>query len=65
MKARHFLYTMLLAGSLSMTTSCSDYLDVSDELASNLTMEQVFDNVGYTKRWHGNIFNCISEFSVV
>lgn len=63
MKARHFLYTLLLAGSLSMTSSCSDYLDVSDELASNLTIEQVFDNVGYTKRWHANIFNCISEFS--
>lgn len=62
MKTKKILYTLLLGCGL-MTSSCSDYLDVSDELASNLTMEQVFDNVGYTKRWHANIFNCISEYS--
>lgn len=45
--------------------SCADYLDVSDELASNLTIEQVFDNVKYTRRWHANIFNCISEYSQI
>ncbi|WP_423129634.1 RagB/SusD family nutrient uptake outer membrane protein [Gaoshiqia sp. Z1-71] len=43
--------------------SCEDFLDVSDELASNLTIEQVFSNVSYTKRWHANIFNCVSEYS--
>lgn len=62
MKTKQLLYALLLSGGLSFT-SCADYLDVSDELASNLTMEQVFDNVGYTKRWHANIFNCISEYS--
>lgn len=46
-------------------SSCADYLDVSDELASNLTVEQVFDNVKYTRRWHANIFNCISEYSQI
>lgn len=62
MKVRHLLYSILLGGSLTFT-SCADFLDVSDELASNLTIEQVFDNVSYTKGWHANIYNCISEYS--
>lgn len=47
----------------TVLSSCQDYLNVSDELASNLTVDEVFDNVKYTKRWHGNIYNCISEYS--
>lgn len=62
MKTRNILLSLLLGGSLAFS-SCADYLDVSDELASNLTMEQVFDNVGYTKGWHANIYNCISDYS--
>lgn len=53
----------IIAGISLTFSACSDYLDVSDELASNLTIEQVFDNVKYTKQWHANIFNCISEYS--
>ena len=56
--------SLLLGGSLTFS-SCADYLDVSDELASNLTMEQVFDNVAYTKGWHANIYNCICEYSQI
>ena len=62
MRTKVFIASLLLGGSLCYS-SCSDFLDVSDELASNLTIEQVFDNVAYTKRWHANIFNCISEYS--
>lgn len=62
MKTKITILSLLLGGGL-LLSSCKDYLDVSDELASNLTIEQVFDNVTYTKRWHANIFNCISEFS--
>lgn len=62
MKTRNILFSALVSGSLCLS-SCTDYLDVSDELASNLTIEQVFDNVGYTKGWHANIYNCISEYS--
>ena len=54
-----------MAGACLTFSACSDYLDVSDELASNLTIEQVFDNVKYSKRWHANIFNCISEYSQI
>ena len=64
MKVRNILLTALVGGSLSLS-SCTDYLAVSDELASNLTMEQVFDNVAYTKGWHANIYNCISEYSQI
>ena len=53
----------ILAGACLTFSACSDYLDVSDELASNLTIEQVFDNVKYTKRWHANIFRqlCVEK----
>ena len=64
MKTRNILLSLLLGGSLTFS-SCADYLDVSDELASNLTMEQVFDNVAYTKGWHANIYNCICEYSQI
>lgn len=43
--------------------ACSDFLNVSDELASNLTIEETFENVKYTRRWHAEIFTCISEYS--
>ena len=64
MKTRNIILSALVGGSLSLA-SCTDFLDVSDELASNLTMEQVFDNVGYTKGWHANIYNCICEYSQI
>lgn len=66
MKLKKYLYTAACA-TLLLTSmpACTDYLDVSDELASNLTIEQVFDNVNYTKQWHANIFNCISEYSAM
>ncbi|WP_316817860.1 RagB/SusD family nutrient uptake outer membrane protein [Pedobacter nyackensis] len=53
----------MIAGACLTFSSCKDYLNVSDELASSLTIEQTFENVRYTKRWHANIFNCISEYS--
>lgn len=64
MKTKTRILSLLLCGGL-LTSSCADYLDVSDELASNLTMDQVFDNVTYTRQWHANIFNCISEYSTM
>lgn len=52
-----------VGGILTPFAACSDYLDVSKEIADNLTTEQVFNNPGYTKRWYSNIYNCITEFS--
>ena len=62
---KYILSSMASAIMLFAMPSCTDYLDVSEELAGNLTREQVFNNVGYTKRWHANIFNCISEYSAM
>ena len=51
----------ILVGFLAFQ-SCS-YLDVSDEIAQSLTIEEAFENPSYVKRWHAGLFNCISEFS--
>lgn len=64
MKTKNILFSVFVGGGLYLS-SCVDFLNVSDELSSNLTMDQVFDNVAYTKKWHGNIFNCISEYSTI
>lgn len=45
-------------------SSCSDYLDVSSEVQENLTTDEVFENPTYTRKWHRNIFNCISQYSM-
>ncbi len=47
----------------TLSTSCKKYLDVASELTENLTIDEVFENAAYAKRWHGNIFNCIIEYS--
>lgn len=55
----------IIFGSCLSLTSCSDYLDVSDELSKNLSIEQVFENVNYTKQWHANIFNLTPDYTKV
>lgn len=50
--------------TLLLLTGCS-FLDVSDELAGNLTQEQVFNDPGYARRWHRNIFTGIPDYSNV
>lgn len=47
---------------LFIFSSCY-FLDVSDELAGNLTQEQVFNDPAYTRRWHRNIFTGIPDYS--
>lgn len=36
--------------------ACSDYLDVSNEIAESLDLEAVFRNPAYTRQWHANLF---------
>ena len=59
------IFKLLFIGSLCglsfFITSCSDYLDVSDEVTQNLTLTETFENPDYVKRWHGGLFNCITE----
>ncbi|MFB2118188.1 RagB/SusD family nutrient uptake outer membrane protein [Parapedobacter sp. 2B3] len=63
MNIRNKILVCTLAVAATLATSCEKYLDVSSELADNLTIDEVFENAQYTKRWHGNIFNCIIEYS--
>ncbi|MBB4034298.1 hypothetical protein GGR21_000183 [Dysgonomonas hofstadii] len=63
MKTINKIFLSIVAAGTIALTSCSDYLDVSGELSDNLTVDKVFENASYTKRWHGNIFNAICEYS--
>lgn len=58
------IVVILICGALASLNSCADYLDVSKEVSDNLTTEQVFNNPSYTRNWHRNIFNCITEYSM-
>ena len=55
------LYKKILIAAFALCNiySC-DYLNVSDELAGNLrSLDEIFDNVSYTRRWYANIFTSI------
>ncbi|WP_315302790.1 RagB/SusD family nutrient uptake outer membrane protein [Tannerella forsythia] len=43
--------------------SCTDYLNVSDELAGELTMPEVFENSAMTRRFHRYIYTGIPDMS--
>lgn len=59
---KKLIFSIIFGSCLSLT-SCSDYLDVSNELKSNLSLEQVFINVDYTQKWHANIFNLTPDYT--
>jgi hypothetical protein len=62
-KLEKIIYSAILAILTIGFTTCEDYLDVSTELAENLTTEEIFNNIDYTKRWQANVFNCIPDYS--
>ena len=59
------IYTVFCGIGLLGLISCSDYLDVSDEISDNLTIDDVFNHKGYIEKWHANIFNCISRADIM
>ena len=65
MKTLKKLYKKLLIAGIVLCNLCScNYLNVSDELAGNLqSLDEVFNNVDYTKRWYANIFIFIPDYS--
>lgn len=64
MKAFKKMIMILAVGTGStLFSSCSDYLNVSDELAAELTMTEVFNNTGYTRRFHRYIYTGIPDVS--
>ena len=56
------IFTLLLLSTL--LHSC-DFLSVSDELASELSLDAVFENRGYTLRFHRGIYTGIPNSSLV
>jgi hypothetical protein len=65
MKTMKKLYKKILIAAFALCNiySC-DYLNVSDELAGNLrSLDEIFDNVSYTRRWYANIFTSIPDYS--
>ena len=62
MKLKDIYKICTLSFCLVVFTGC-DYLAVSDELASELTMEEVFENAAYTRRFHRGIYTGIPDVS--
>lgn len=56
------LFTLLLTFNFY---SCSDYLDVSDELAGELELNEVFDNPNLVRRFHRYIYSGIPDMSFI
>ncbi|WP_430812785.1 MULTISPECIES: RagB/SusD family nutrient uptake outer membrane protein [unclassified Carboxylicivirga] len=62
MKANKII--ILVFALFTYLSACTDYLDVSDELADGLQdLDQVFDNVDYTRRYYANVFTGIPDYS--
>lgn len=53
----------LLVIALIACMSCSDFLDVSEELAQEVTMEDVFNNPAHTRRFHRYIYTGIPDMT--
>ena len=55
------IYWLIVSFLVLFMPSCSDYLDVSDELAGELKLEEVFQNASYCRKFHRNIFTGIHD----
>lgn len=63
MKIAKIVLILLFASSVF---SCKKYLNVSDELAGGLTsVNQVFENPGYAKRWYANVMSGVPDYSMI
>lgn len=61
---KKYITITLLAFTLLNISGCKkDFLNVSDELASQLTMDEIFANATYSRQWHRNIFTGIPNYS--
>lgn len=48
---------------INLSACKKNFLDVSSELASQLSMEEIFSNATYSRQWHRNIFTGIVNSS--
>lgn len=65
MSLNRMKYIIIICLVTIVFSGCGDFLDVSDELQETLTIETVFDNPETVRRWHSNLFNCITEYSSI
>lgn len=56
-------YILALGFSATLFSGCEDYLNVSDDLAAEMTMEEVFNNTSYARRFHRYIYTGIPDVS--
>lgn len=54
---------LLIALLFALVVTGCEFLDVDKELAENVTLEEVFQNPNYTKRWHAEVYQAIPNYS--
>lgn len=57
------VYLLIISAFASVFPSCSDYLDVSKELADQLNKEEVFSNPTYLQGWYADIYSTVPNYS--
>lgn len=60
---KSIIHTIIVIVLVSGITSCNDYLDISKELSKNLDKETVFSTASYLKRWYGEIYSTMPNYS--
>ncbi|MGL4804790.1 MAG: RagB/SusD family nutrient uptake outer membrane protein, partial [Bacteroidales bacterium] len=63
MKISHKIKQLLLAALIASTSTGCSFLDVSDQLAAEMNMEEVFSNTSYTRRFHRYIYSGIPNMT--
>lgn len=63
MNIKKYICAVAIASMTGLFCSCDDYLDVSKELAQNLDKEEVFSNVTYLKKWYGELYSNLPNYS--
>lgn len=55
---------LFAVSALSVSLTCCNYLNMSDELTGGVTnVDQIFSNVDYTKKWYGEVFANVPDYS--
>lgn len=65
MKTLKNIKRLLAASLLVFTLHGCDFLNVSDQLASELSMEEVFNNSSYTRRFQRGVYTGIPDMSYI
>lgn len=65
MKTIHKLKNLFAALFLALSLNSCDFLNVSDELASELSTKEVFENAAFTRRFHRGIYTGIPNTSFI